>query len=184
MFKKIVCDRLNVAPKRIVTMKNKFFTVLLFFPFPAFAGEAECVAISKAFDAVASVPAYRQSITMKDQAAPMEAIIIGDMIYAKPDGQKWMKIRLKAGGRKGMLDQFMTMSAMTECKIAGNETLPAGEARIFEYMMAPPKGFPGVGDTPMKQQIWVGVADGLIHKLASDSIQGTMTYGAMEPPIP
>ena len=165
-------------------MKSKVFTLLLFFPLPAFASETECAAIGKAFDAVANVPAYRQSITMKDQAAPMEAIIIGDMIYAKPDGQKWMKIRLKAGGRKGMLDQFMTMSAVSDCTMARSDTLPAGEMRVYEYTMAPPKGFPGMSDAPIKQQIWVGVADGLIHKLASEGIDGTMTYGAMEPPIP
>lgn len=151
---------------------------------PASAGEAECQTIRTSFEAVAAAPAYKQSMEMKAQGMTMEGIIIGDMVYMNPDGSRWVKLPLKKGGRKGMLDQIMSMTGISNCAIVRAETLPAGDMLVYEYMMTPPKGLPGAGDAPAKHQIWIGTKDGLVHRIASDGITGNLTYGAIAPPIP
>ena len=151
---------------------------------PALAGDAECQTIRASFDAVAAAPAYKQTIDMKAQGMVMEGVVIGDVIYMNPDGSRWVKLPLKKGGRKGMLDQIMSMSAISACAIARTETLSAGDMLVYDYMMAPPKGLPGAGDAPAKHQIWIGTKDGLVHRLVSEGINVTLTYGAIEAPIP
>lgn len=150
---------------------------------PAAAGPAECEAIGNAFKAIAAVPAYRQLIDMKDPPMKMEGVVIGETIYMNVDG-KWNKVRLKPGGRMGMLDQIMVMSLVSDCKDLRMENLPAGRAKVYEYMMAPPKGMPGVSDKPAKHTVWIGTSDGLVHRMVADTMTIELSFDKQVPPIP
>lgn len=150
---------------------------------PAEAGPAECEAIGNAFKAIAAVPAYRQIIDMTNPPMKMEGVVIGETIYMNVNG-KWNKVQLKPGGRKGMLDQIMVMSAVSDCIDLRMENLPAGRAKVYEYMMTPPKGMPGVSDKPAKHTVWIGIADGLVHRMVAESMRVDLSFDKQVPPIP
>lgn len=150
---------------------------------PAAAGPVECEAIGNAFKAIAAVPAYRQVIDMTAPPMKMEGIVIGETVYMQVDG-KWNKVQLKPGGRKGMLDQIMVMSAVSDCNDLRMETLPVGRAKVYEYMMAPPKGMPGVSEKPARHVVWIGVSDGLVHRLQAENMTIDLSFDKQVPPIP
>lgn len=150
---------------------------------PAAAGPADCEAVGNAFSAVAGVPAYRQTIDMTTPPMKMESVVIGETIYMNVDG-KWNKVQMKAGGRKGMLDEVMRMSSVFDCREVRAETLPAGRTKVYEYMMAPPKNMPGAGDKPARHTVWVGVSDGLVHKMLAENMTIDLSFDKQVPPIP
>ncbi|WP_150286799.1 hypothetical protein [Rhabdaerophilum calidifontis] len=150
---------------------------------PAAAGPAECETIGKAFQAIAAVPAYRQVVDMTTPPMKMEAIVIGETIYMSVAGS-WNKVRLKPGGRKGMLEEIMKMTSVSDCKEVRADTLPSGNAKVFEYMMTPPKGMPGVSDKPAKYTVWIGVSDGLVHRMLAESMTVDLSFEKQVPPIP
>lgn len=150
---------------------------------PAAAGPAECEAIGNAFTAIAGVPAYRQIIDMTTPPMKMEGVVIGETVYMQVEG-RWNKVQLKPGGRKGMLNEIMKMSAVFDCKELRAETLPAGRMKIYEYMMNPPKGMPGVSDKPAKHTVWIGVSDGLVHKMLAENMTIDLSFDKQVPPIP
>ncbi len=150
---------------------------------PASAGPAECEAISNSFNAIAGVPAYRQVIDMANPPMKMEGVVIGETVYMNING-KWNKVQLKQGGRKGMLDSMMAMSSIFDCKELRSEAIPAGRTKVYEYMMTPPKSMPGVSDKPTKQLIWVGVSDGLVHRMISEGMKIELSFDKQVPPIP
>jgi len=147
------------------------------------AGPVECEAIQNAYKAVASVPGYRQVVDMPGLSTKMESVVIGDMIYARMD-DKWRKIPLKPGGRIGMLTALLDMTSIFDCKELRSETLPAGRVKVFEYMMTPPKGLPGAGTKPARQVAWIGVTDGLVHRMTSDDTTIELDFRTQIPPIP
>lgn len=149
----------------------------------ALAGPADCEAIQNAFNAVADVPGYRQSVDMPSTGMKMESVVVGEIVYASIDG-KWTKVRLKPGGRKGMLTAIMSMSQVFDCKELRSETLPVGRAKVYEYMMSPPKGMPGVSDKPAKHTVWIGVDDGLVHRMHADDMKVELDFRKQIPPIP
>lgn len=148
----------------------------------AFAGPAECEALQNAFNAVAAVPAYRQVVDMPTTKMRFEAVVIGEMIYSNVEG-KWTKIRLKPGGRKGILDQVMSMSALLDCTSLRNEEIPAGRSKVYQYTMTPPKGMPGATG-PVQTTIWIGLNDGLVHRMTTSDMKVEITYDKVMPPIP
>ena len=150
---------------------------------PAAAGPAECEAIGNAFNAMAAVPAYRQVIDMTNPSMKMEGVVIGETVYMNVEG-KWNKVTLKPGGRKGMLDTIMKMSSVYDCKELRAETLPAGRAKVYEYMMTPPKGMPGSDDKPAKHTVWLGVSDGLVHRMQAENMKIELSFDKQVPPIP
>jgi hypothetical protein len=150
---------------------------------PAAAGPAECEAIGNAFNATAGVPAYRQIIDMTTPPMKMEGVVIGETVYMQVDG-KWNKVQLKPGGRKGMLNEIMKTSSVFDCKELRAETLPAGRTKVYEYMMNPPKGMPGVSDKPAKHTVWIGVSDGLVHKMVAENMTIDLSFDKQVPPIP
>lgn len=150
---------------------------------PVQAGPAECEAIQNAFNAVAAVPGYRQMITVAEPKTEMEQMVIAETIYTRIDG-KWMKLKLKPGGRKGLLDAVMSMSSISDCKETRAEALPAGRAKVYEYMMTPPKGLPGAGTAPIKHEVWIGASDGLVHRISGNETTANLSYGTLIPPIP
>lgn len=147
----------------------------------ALARPADCEAVQNAFNAVSDVPGYRQSVDMP--GSKVESVVVGETIYAHVDG-KWTKIRLRPGGRKGILQTMMSISQVFDCKELRSETLPAGRAKVYEYMMTPPKGLPGVPDQPVKHTVWVGVDDGLIHRMHAGDMKIELDFRKQIPPIP
>lgn len=150
---------------------------------PAAAGPADCEAVGNAFSAIAAVPGYRQFIDMTTPPMKMEGVVIGETVYMQVDG-KWNKVQLKPGGRKGMMDEIMKTSSVFDCKELRAETLPAGRTKVYEYMMSPPKGMQGVSDKPAKHTVWVGVSDGLVHKLLAENMTIDLSFDKQVPPIP
>jgi hypothetical protein len=150
---------------------------------PAQAGPVECEAIGNAFNAIAAVPAYRQVIDMTNPSMKLEGVVIGETVYMSIDG-KWNKVTLKPGGRKGMLDEIMKTSSVFDCKELRAETLPAGRTKVYEYMMNPPKGMPGVSDKPAKHTVWLGVSDGLVHRMQAENMTIELSFDKQVPPIP
>lgn len=150
---------------------------------PASAGPAECEAIVNAFNAVAATPGYKQSVSVAEPKTEIEQVLIGEMLYTNVDG-KWMKLKLKPGGRKAILDAIMSMSAISECKEIKTDALPAGRMKVYEYMMTPPKLLPGSSTAPVKHEIWLGTSDGLVHRISGAGTTANITYGALTPPIP
>ncbi|MCZ8181846.1 MAG: hypothetical protein O9322_02665 [Beijerinckiaceae bacterium] len=151
---------------------------------PALASPAACDAIQNGFNAVASVPAYRQLVETGQKGERMEGVIIGETVYMRVE-EKWMRMRLKPGGRKGMLNQIMSMSSITDCREMRAEALPSGmRTKVYEFMMTPPQGMPGVPNKPAKNTVWIGVDDGLVYRQVSDEITVTLSYDKVVPPIP
>lgn len=150
---------------------------------PALAAPPECESIHKAFSTVATVESYRQKVDMPEMKTTFEQMVIGDVIYTREE-TKWSKLKLKPGGRKGILEAMAPLSAISGCKALRSETLPAGPTQVYEFMMAPPKGIPGAGTAPIRQEVWIGTRDGLVHRISGGSTTANITYGALTPPIP
>ncbi len=160
------------------------FAALFGLTAPASASPAACDAIQNGFSAVASVPAYRQLIETGKNGERMEGVVIGETVYMRVD-EKWMRMRLKAGGRKGMFAQLLAMSTISDCQEVRAEALPSGmRAKVYEFMMTPPRGIPGAGDKPAKNTVWIGVDDGLVYRQVSEETSVTLSYDKIVPPIP
>jgi hypothetical protein len=149
----------------------------------ASAQSGSCALVQESINAVATAPAYRQSTKIPSMPDGMEAVVIGDMIYARVDN-KWNKIPLKPGGRKGMVEQFMSMSAVSDCKETGIEDLNGRKLRVVEYMMTAPKGMPGDDGKPKKHSLWVGQDDNRPYRLVSEGVEVDIQYENVTPPIP
>jgi hypothetical protein len=151
---------------------------------PAWSNPAACDAIQNGFNAVASVPGYRQVVELGRTGERMEGVVIGETVYMRVN-DRWTRMRLKAGGRKGMLNQILSMSSITDCREVRAEALPSGmRAKVYEFMMTPPRGMPGVPDKPSKNTVWIGVDDGLVYRQVSDETSVTLSYDKVMPPIP
>lgn len=149
---------------------------------PAWADPAACDAIQNGFQAVASVPGYRQVIERSDER--MEGVVIGETIYMRVN-DRWTRMRLKAGGRKGLLSNVINMASIGNCRELRSEALPnGGRAKIYEYTMTPPPGLPGSDGKPLRQEVWIGIEDGLIHRQVGEQTTLTLTYDRVIPPIP
>lgn len=148
------------------------------------ASPAACDAIVNGFNAVASVPGYRQTIDMPRSGEKLEGVIIGETMYMRVN-DKWSRIRLKPGGRKGLTSQMIAMSSISDCKEVRAEALPSGaRAKVYDFLMQPPRGMPGVGDKPIRQQVWIGIEDGLVHKQVGDDLLLVLSYDKVVAPIP
>ena len=151
---------------------------------PAVASPAACDAIQNGFNAVASVPGYRQVVELGRTGERMEGVVIGETVYMRVN-DRWTRMRLKAGGRKGMLNQILSLSSITDCREVRSETLPSGlRATVYEYMMTPPRNMPGVPDKPMRNLVWIGIEDGLVHRQVSEDTSLHLAYDRVVPPIP
>ncbi len=173
-----------MSPKTPILVARYTLAALLALTAPAWANPAACDAIQNGFNAVVSVPAYRQLVEIADTGERMEGVVIGETVYARIN-EKWTRIRLKAGGRKGMFDHLLARSSITECREVRAETLPSGaRAKVYEFMMTPPTGLPGASDKPVKNTVWIGVEDGLVYRQVSDKTTATLSYEKVVPPIP
>jgi hypothetical protein len=151
---------------------------------PALANPAACDAIQNGFNAVASVPGYRQVVELGRTGERMEGVVIGETVYMRIN-DRWTRMRLKAGGRKGMLNQILALSSITDCREVRSEALPSGvRAKVYEYMMTPPRGLPGASDKPVRTLIWIGIEDGLVHRQVSEDTSIHLAYDRVVPPIP
>ena len=143
----------------------------------------DCATIFKAFEALTGVPAYSQTVTMKD-AGSLRSVVIGDVMYAN-DGSKWMKIPLKAGGRRGMLKQFVPDGThLKDCARVGSDTIGGAAMTVYSYVPPVPKGMEAFAAAGGAQKLWVGVSDGLPRRMTTDSMEMTISFDAVTAPIP
>ncbi len=153
---------------------------------PANAGPVECEAIQNSFKAVSAVPGYRQLIEVTaPQASKMEFVVTAETIYAQISG-KWTKIPLRAGARASMLANILETATISDCTEVRAETLPAGRMKVYRYTMTPikPKSGPALPGGPVESEIWVGVADGLAHRVVSPNTRVDLDFRTQIPPIP
>jgi hypothetical protein len=155
--------------------------LLLLAPFQAVAGPAECAAIIHSFSAMADQQGYRQVVEMAKSNFRIEQIVLGNTIYTNTDG-KWMKLGLKPGGRKEIVAQIMSETAVSDCSETGVDTLPGGRAKVFEFTLSPPKGIPG--GKPTRQKIWISSSDGLVRRMVGEDVKIELSFDKLTPPIP
>lgn len=142
-----------------------------------------CAMVQESFTAVATAPAYRQSTKVPGMPGGVEAIVIGDVIYARMDN-KWNKIPLKAGGRKGMVEQLMSLTNMSNCREIGTEDINGRKLTVIEYMMTAPKGMPGDDGKPKKHSLWISQDNKRPYRLVSEGVEVDIQYENIAAPIP
>ncbi len=70
---------------------------------------------------------------------------------------RWSRMRLKAGGRKGLLKNVINLASISDCRELRSEILPhGGRAKIYEYTMTPTRDVSGGDGKPIRQQVWIG----------------------------
>lgn len=158
----------------------------LFLANGAIAGPVECEAVQNSFKAVSAVPGYRQVVEVTaPNSSKMEFVVIGETIYAQISG-KWTKIPMRAGARASMLANILETATISDCTEIRAETLPVGRMKVYRYTMTPlkPKSGPALPGGPVESEIWVGVADGLVHRLISPNTHVDLDFRTQIPPIP
>lgn len=145
---------------RLTRLATALFTAALFAPAAAYADD--CAPIVAAYTKLAEVPAYRQVIALAGQEGA-ETIAIGDTLYVRSGGDDWRRMDLAPGGRRQTVMQFLVKDALKGCAAAGAEVLDG--AAMTKYGYEPPAmgGF-----TMARQTLWIGDADGLPYRMASD----------------
>lgn len=143
----------------------------------------DCATIYKVFEALTTVPAYSQSVTMKD-SPPLRSVVIGDVMYVN-DGSNWMKIALKAGGRRGMLKQFVPDgSLLKDCTRLDSDTIDGAAMTVYSYVPPVPKGMEAFAAAGGVQKLWVGTSDGLPRRMTTDTVEMTISFDGVVAPIP
>lgn len=140
----------------------------------------DCAPVMAAFEAQASAPTLSQTMTM--QGRKMRSIFIGDTLYAEMEGA-WKTVQMKPGGRLGMMRGMLGMAGgLSECADLGTETLDGSKVRVLSYR---PPAFPGAGPSGL-QKIWVGVDDGLPHRLVGEEegLDAAFAYKDVKAPVP
>lgn len=149
-------------------------------PIPAFADD--CAPIYKAFEALSVAPSVSQTIATPDMP-PMRSVIIGDTLYAH-DGTKWVKIVLKAGGRMGMLKQFVPdAGSLKDCALTGADTIDGKAMTTYAYVPPTPEGMEAFAPKDPNQKLWVGDDDGLPYRMTAEGTEVTISYDKVEPPV-
>jgi len=143
----------------------------------------DCAPIYRAFEALSAAPSVSQTVSMAGMP-PMQSVIIGDTVYAH-DGTKWIKIVLKAGGRMGMLKQFVPdAGSLKDCVAAGVDTLDGKAMTTYTYVPPTPAGMEAFAPKDPGQKLWVGDEDGLPHRMTAEGTEVTISYDHVEPPVP
>ncbi len=145
-------------------MRRVLSAILLLWPATALADA--CAPIVAAYAKLAEVPAYRQVIALAGQEGA-ETIAVGDTLYVKSGGE-WQTLPLPPGGRKQIMAQITGAGELTDCAEAGADSING--AAMTKHAYQPPK----MGNFPMSRQtVWIGDADGLPRRMATDD--GTTT---------
>lgn len=147
----------------------------------ALAGPAECDAIQAAFVAMADQAGYRQTVEMTSNGLKVEQVVIADMLYTRVN-DRWTKLKLQPGGRKAMISRILGETQVSDCSEARVEALPTGNAKVYDFMLSPPKSVPGAKAT--RQVIWIGISDGLVHRMVGPETRVDISFERLVPPIP
>ena len=151
---------------------------------PAKADPAACDAIQNGFNAVASVPGYRQIMEVTRTGERLEGVVIGETVYMRVN-DRWSRMRLKAGGRKGLIKNVINLASISDCRELRSEILPhGGRAKIYEYTMTPTRDVSGGDGKPIRQQVWIGIGDGLVHRQVGEDLRLSLSFDRVMPPIP
>lgn len=122
----------------------------------------DCAPVLAAYGKLAEVPAYRQIIAMAGQAG-METVAVGDVLYVKADGE-WTKAPLPPGGRKQFMQQAIGgVDGIKSCAAAGADAIGGVAMTVHAYDPPAMGGF-----NTGRQKVWVGDADGLPHRMATE----------------
>lgn len=150
--------------------------------FPGIARADDCAVIYSAFESLAAAPSYSQSVAMVDMPA-IKAIVIGETIYAH-DGSKWTKLGLKAGGRAGMLAQFVPgPGSLKDCRSAGADEVDGKAMTTYTYVPPVPEGMEQFAPKDPAQKLWIGDADGLPYRMTAEGMEVSFSFEAVAPPM-
>lgn len=129
---------------------------------PAAAFADDCAPVLAAYGKLAEVPAYRQVVAMAGQPG-METIAVGDTLYVQTHG-KWTKMPLPPGGRKQVMQQALGgTDGIKACAAAGADAIGGAAMTVHAYDPPAMGGF-----NTGRQKVWIGDADGLPHRMATE----------------
>ncbi len=139
-------------------------------------------AVKAAYDKFATTPAVKQTATIPDTPT-LQMVMIGDVLYMDRGDGQWTKLPLQPGMRAEMMqDTIPDASALAGCREVGTEALDGADMTVYEYV--PP---PLADENPGPQKVWIGVADGLPHRMTSEQdgqkLEMTMTYEDVKAPV-
>lgn len=151
-------------------------------PATAFAGPAECDAISKAMLAVPDQPGVRQVMMLSPTQAGPTSILHRDAMYMREDEAKaWMKVPLDAGKRRAMAEAGLKALPLSDCQSAAGETLGGVAVSVYAFKQPNPLK---PGDMA-SSRILVGASDGLPRRMdLPDGMAMTFEYGDFPAPTP
>ncbi len=139
-------------------------------------------AVKAAYDKLAAAPAVKQTATIPGTPT-LQMVMIGDILYMDRGDGQWTKLPLQPGMRAEMMqDTIPDASELTECRVVGKDAVDGADMTVYQYV--PPQL---MDETPGPQQLWIGVADGLPHRMTSEqdgqSLEMTMTYEDVKAPV-
>lgn len=140
---------------------------------PPVAASADWVlAVEAAWDRVATVAGYRQIIELPDAGTRIETLVLGDHLYHRLPAGVWRKMYFTADGRRAAIEWAASAAAVETAARRDDETIAGIEMTVITYHTAPADGRP-VGTDHV---IWVGKADGLVHRYAAAGACVTIDY--------
>ena len=143
----------------------------------------DCDIVFSAFEALANAPAYSQTVSMVEMT-PMQSVMIGDVFYVNP-GDGWQKMTLAPAARVAMLKQFVPEAgSLSDCRKTGTETLEGQTMDVYFYVPPVPAGMESFADAGGGQRLWVGVQDGLPHKMTAKDFEMVIAFDGVVAPIP
>lgn len=163
-------------------MRRLLPVLLAALPAGASADDA-CTTVKAAFDRLATVPAYRQTVAMPGMPV-IRSVSIGDVMYLDQGDGAWRTVPLAPGMREQMMASVLPDAAALEgCGVVGTETLDGIETTVVVYT-PPPIG--GMAQGP--QKVWIADGDGLPRRMTAEmeggALEVTIAYDGVTAPVP
>lgn len=148
---------------------------------PAAAMADDCAVVLGAYTKLADISTVRQTARMAN-GSTLEMIAVGDDLYLSgPTGWK----KMPGGGaerRKTMTAALSEKEKPTNCRALGAEVIDG--VATTEYAYTPP---PSPNAPSGEQQVWIGDADGLPHRMRAaapggQAMEMVLTYEGVTAP--
>lgn len=135
-------------------------------PLPPVAMVDHAAAVEAAWERLSGLPRYRQIIEWPAAGARIETMVAGDRLYHRLASGDWRPLFAKAGGRRAAFDWTETEAPVTSAVRLDDGTVAGAATAVYVCRTAS-------GDT---HRVWVGLADGLIHRYAADDVTITIIH--------
>lgn len=145
---------------------------------PTLALDPACEIYLDAAEKSAQQPA-RHSVTEPGDGSRLEAVILGDVYYAKMEGA-WTKLPGKPGlqGERKMIAAIRSGKyPMTGCRKLGSERVDGRPMTVIAYRLQLP------GNPAEETRAYIG-ADGLVHWQTSGKSNVRHRYEGVRAPVP